>query len=336
MEHALPQWMDTLLVVGPFLLSALLAPRVVAWCAAQGMLAEVTSRSSHAAPLVQGVGVLFPLIAVPIGLALLWGFGLAHQLFLTLLLLASLPLALVGWLDDKHNVSPWWRFGVQLLVVALGVWALPELFETIPNWLEKAILTLAWVWFINLYNFMDGIDGQALTEAAFIAIVLAFLVPPLRPLALVIGATALGLLRVNWHPSKAIIGDVGATWLGYVLGGLLLLAVSDATWAKHTWDAAFVLFTLTLGFSADATYTLFKRVLGGHKFWQPHKAFWFHRAVAVGMSHGAAVRRLLLQNVLYVGCALIGLAFGAGWLSLLLGLAVFTAFCHRLKYLERS
>ncbi len=294
---------------------------VVEFCRARGLVAPITTRSSHTRPTPHGGGVLLPLVAVPTGLLLVALLPLPHEGFLICLLLASLGVALVGWRDDVAHLDPRLRLAVHLPAVAVGLMFLPPLFDIFPQalvvpwWAEKLLLLLAWGWFVNLYNFMDGADGLASTNAVFLGCAVALLAPAIAPLALLVAAVAAGLLRVNGAPAKVFLGDVGSTWLGYMLGGLLLVAAADNTW-QQLWPLA----TVALVFCTDATSTLVRRIAYGHAPWVPHKTFWFHRALALGLTH-----RRLVAVVGALNLTLLALAWGsmaAGWpeVGFLLGL----------------
>jgi UDP-N-acetylmuramyl pentapeptide phosphotransferase/UDP-N-acetylglucosamine-1-phosphate transferase len=329
-HHILPMWGIAAAAGG---LVWLLAPLVVAFCRRQGLVAGITHRSSHSTPTPHGGGIIFPLVVVPVGLFLTWWWPLPFKGYLSVLLLGSSLVAYVSWLDDKHELSPRLRLIVHLLAVAIALFLLPPLFDFMPLWAEKVLLILGWGWFVNLYNFMDGADGLATTQAIVLSLGLALLVPAFAPLALVIAAVAVGFLRVNWQPARVFMGDVGSTWLGYVLGGLFLLASVDDTFTI-VWPLA----TLTLLFSGDATTTLIRRVVQGHKPWEPHKTFWFHRFLALGNSHARLVLAALVVNGVLLAIALISINIGqpfAGFIVGLLALAAVACYIraaeHRLK-----
>lgn len=311
------QLIDLWLVVLPFLGTAVLGAWAVGHCSKHGMVVGVSERSSHVVPTPTGGGIALVAV-IALGWAVLLAFfPLPQKDFLVALLVWSLPVALMGWWDDKYNLPILQRMAVYGVAVAGALCFLPQLFDFVPVWVEKPILFLAWVWFVNLYNFIDGIDGYATSQTAFMGLAIALVVPSLKPLALVVMASALGFLRVNWMPAKIFMGDVGSTFLGFIIGGLLLVGVAD-----NTWEAAFTLFTLTLVISADTTWTLFRRLRRGEPVMQPHKTFWFHRAVKLGFSHAEVARRQIGLNILLLLAAGIGVLSGLPALSLLLGLIV--------------
>ncbi len=305
---------------------ALLGPWAVYYCRRHGLVAEVSARSSHHTPTPHGGGMLLPMVVVPLGLLAIWWLQPPHDNFLYILMLASLGVAFIGWRDDHAPLDPQLRLAVHLPAVALALAYLPPLFDIFPQtmvvpwWVEKIILLLAWGWFVNLYNFMDGADGLASGNAVFLGCAVAILAPPFAPLALLVAAGAAGLQRVNGAPASIFLGDVGSTWLGFVLGGLLLVAAADNTW-QLLWPLA----TVALVFCADATSTLVRRIAHGHAPWVPHKTFWFHRALRLGLSHRTLTVYVLVLNLGLLAIALITLAYGWPEIGFIVGLLLMAA-----------
>lgn len=306
------------------------SPWLVGFCRRQGFVAAITARSSHSRPTPHGGGIVFPVVVVPLALWLVWFWPLPFRSYLSVLLMGSLLVAYVSWLDDRHELSARARLLVHLIAVAIALFLLPRLFDFAPIWLEKLVLMLAWGWFVNLYNFMDGADGLSTTQAICMALGLALLVPPLAPLALVIAAAAAGFLRVNWHPAKLFMGDIGSTWLGYMLGGLYLVAAVDDT-VNVIWSLA----TLALVFCADATATLIRRLAHGHKPWEPHKTFWFHRYLALGNKHARLARRVAALNLGLFAIAYGSYRWGHPVLGFAAGLLVMAAVACYIRGQER-
>jgi UDP-N-acetylmuramyl pentapeptide phosphotransferase/UDP-N-acetylglucosamine-1-phosphate transferase len=298
-----------------------LGPWAIRLCRQRGLVAPVCARSSHTTPTPHGGGFLLPLVVVPLGLVAVWALQPPHDNFLYILLLASLGVAFIGWRDDHTHLDPQLRLAVHLPAVALALAYLPPVFDVLPQayvlpwWVEKLILLLAWGWFVNLYNFMDGADGLASSNAVFLGCAVAILAPPFAPVALLVAAGAAGLQAINSAPAKVFLGDVGSTWLGFVLGGLLLVAAADNTW-QLIWPLA----TVALIFCADATSTLVRRVLQGHAPWVPHKTFWFHRALGLGLRHGQLAAAVAVGNLILLGLALVSLALGWPEVGFLMGL----------------
>ena len=264
----------------------------------RAILDHPNERSSHAVPTPRGGGWGILLVLVPGWVVL----GVSPAV------LAGLAgLAAVSWLDDRRGLPPGPRLLVQAAAVALGLWALgdqPVFQGWLPWGLDRAVAALCWLWFINLFNFMDGIDGLAGSEAVAVAAGLALvavasgLVPELVRPALVLAGAALGFLVWNWQPARVFMGDVGSVPLGFALGWLLLAAA-----AAGLWPAAIL---LPLYFVTDATVTRLRRLADGQRIWQAHREHFYQRAVQGGRSHAGVVGAVVVANL-----ALIGLALGA-------------------------
>jgi UDP-N-acetylmuramyl pentapeptide phosphotransferase/UDP-N-acetylglucosamine-1-phosphate transferase len=209
----------------------------------------------------------------------------------------------------------------QFVAVGLGMLALIPAGAVFQFWLTPSLDALAagflWLWFVNLFNFMDGIDGLAGSEVAAIGIGLVLFAslgagsdPGLAALAATVAAAALGFLVWNWAPARIFLGDVGSVPCGY-LAGFLLLEVA----AHGHWRIALI---LPLYFLADATLTLLRRLIRGERVWQAHRQHFYQRAVQRGLGHAAVARRVILADLILVGCAW---ASENGWGSLALAAA---------------
>jgi UDP-N-acetylmuramyl pentapeptide phosphotransferase/UDP-N-acetylglucosamine-1-phosphate transferase len=193
----------------------------------------------------------------------------------------------------------------QAAAVVIGILVLPGPRDL----LYLAAIGFLWIWWINLFNFMDGIDGLAGSEAAAIGAGLllfgsvgAGADPALQALVAAVTGAAIGFLVWNWSPARVFLGDVGSVPLGYVLGFLLL------GWAVHGyWKIALV---LPLYFLADATITLARRLLRGERIWQAHREHFYQLAVRRGLSHAAVIKRVIAANLVLIGC---GWAAENGW-----------------------
>jgi UDP-N-acetylmuramyl pentapeptide phosphotransferase/UDP-N-acetylglucosamine-1-phosphate transferase len=290
-------------------------------CAATGALIPVlrrrelldhpNERSSHSVPTPRGGG-----IALVGSLLLAWlvlfqaGWVAPGVVSISL---AAAALAVISWIDDLHSLSPLLRLLAQGAAVALGTYVLPETQYPLRDlWGFVFYLTgvsLLWVWWINLFNFMDGIDGLAGSEAAAIGVgVLLFVIrgigadSELALLAAAIIGAAIGFLRWNWSPAQIFLGDVGSAPLGYLLGFLLLDLALRGFWK--------ITLILPLYFLADATITLSRRLLRGERIWRPHREHYYQQAVRRGLGHAAVVKRVIAADVLLIGC---GLAAEHGW-----------------------
>ncbi|QSA95826.1 glycosyltransferase family 4 protein [Methylococcus sp. EFPC2] len=257
------------------------------------LLDTPNGRSSHAVPTPRGGGVGF-VLAFAAALLGLWTSGKLVGDELVALLGGGLLVAGVGFWDDHGHVAARWRLlahglaAVWALSWLGGTESLSQVFAPLPGWIGVVLATLGVVWMINLFNFMDGIDGLAGAEAIVIAAAAALLAPVggQAPIYAVFAASTAGFLIWNWPPAKIFMGDVGSGFLGYALGVFALMsAVSGAT-GFLPW--------LILGgvFLIDASLTLFRRVLARERWWEAHRshayqhaaARWGHRRVTLAVT----------------------------------------------------
>lgn len=309
--------------VAAALLSALAVGVVRRLLLRHAVLDHPNDRSSHSVPTPRGGGIAILVIVLPVwvwlGLSVpaslagpaITGWGVAA---------GALFLALVSWVDDLRGLGPAVRLVAQLAAAAALVLFLPgSVFQgLLPPWLDLAAAVLLWVWFVNLYNFMDGIDAIAGVETLAIGLGLALVGLATVPLvadhlqAGLVAAAALGFLAWNRPPAKIFLGDVGSVPLGYLLGWLLLGLAGTGQW-----QAALI---LPLYYLADATLTLARRGLRGEKVWRAHREHFYQRAVRAGRSHGAVSGAVGIANLLLVLLALAAAMAGpgstAGWLAL--------------------
>ena len=291
----------------------------------RAILDHPNERSSHAVPTPRGGGIALVFVLLPAWSVI--ALGVPGQTFIIWLVLgAALLLAGVSWADDLVGISRSIRFAAHIAAVSLVLSALPRdafFFQgVLPLALDRLAAGILWVWFINLFNFMDGIDGIAGAEAAAVGFGLFLItavaggggVPILFGLTL--AATALGFLWWNWHPAQVFLGDVGSVPLGYLLGWLLLEAALKGFWAPAL--------ILPLYYLADSTITLLRRLVAGERIWQAHSQHFYQRAVRRGLSHATVVRIILLANGVLIVLALLA-AGGAETAALLGALATVAA-----------
>ncbi len=278
-------------------------------------------RSSHTGLIPRGGGlaVMAVIITAWAIVAPPW-----EQFDIATVLLAALLLACISWVDDLQSLPPWTRLLAQAAaVVPALVWLAhkPPIFQgLLPGSLDIALGGLIWLWFINLFNFMDGIDGITGVESTAISMGIAFIavqypafsIDPLLPAT--IAAAMIGFLWWNWHPAKIFLGDVGSVPLGFILGWLLLNLASDGYWA-----AALI---LPLYYLTDATITLLRRAARGERVWEAHREHYYQRAVQGGRGHAAVSIGVGVCNSVLLGLAAISLA----WPWEALGLSIIAVF----------
>jgi UDP-N-acetylmuramyl pentapeptide phosphotransferase/UDP-N-acetylglucosamine-1-phosphate transferase len=270
------------------------------------------ARSSHHEPTPQGGGIAVVVATLLVAWA---GVTLSSNLLpyqggqLLAVSGATALLAVVGALDDIHSLPAAARLAMQCIAVGAVITALPPEVRVIPHvpWgIERAGLFLVGVWFVNLVNFMDGIDWMTVAEAvpvtgAILVLGLAGVVAPLPALlaAALLGAI-IGFAPFNKPVARIFLGDVGSLPVGLLLGWLLLQLAA----AGHL--AAALL--LSLYYLADATITLVQRIARAETIWQAHRTHFYQRATDRGLSVTNVVARVFVVNLLLAGLAFITVA----------------------------
>jgi UDP-N-acetylmuramyl pentapeptide phosphotransferase/UDP-N-acetylglucosamine-1-phosphate transferase len=312
------------------LLAMLLACALTAaYLARASKLEPPSERGMHTVPVPSGAGV-----AMVATILILWPLSQRIDLGGThILLIAALGgLTVLSWFDDRHQLPPGLRLAAHILVVALLLGALPtdeRIAPAVPLIVERVVVGAAWVWFINLYNFMDGIDGIAGSEgiavAAGYAAVLAAApdAVPAIDLALIIAAACAGYLVWNWHPARVFMGDAGSIALGFLLGWLMI----DLALRGH-WAAALI---LPATFTADATLTLLARLWRGEKPWKPHREHFYQRAVLGGAPVPTVVGTISATNGVLIVLAVLSVRYPLA--ALIAGAAVVLALLAHLQHL---
>ncbi len=300
-------WTYTLLLaVAVFGFVFIATPRLADLLTRRGILDHPNERSSHTTPTARGGGIV-----ILTGLVFAWlfiGWREPTMLVPILVVLASaLVLAAISWVDDLRSLPALPRLAAQAVAVAvvLSLAPLPGLVfgGLLPASLDGLAAGLLWIWFINLFNFMDGIDGIATVEATAIGIGIAAagkvagLALTLPALGLSLGAACLGFLRWNWHPARIFLGDVGSVPLGFVIGWLLLWLAAEGEGA-----AALI---LPLYFLADATWTLVRRAMTGASIWQAHKDHLYQQAYRRGLRHDQITGIVLVSDLFLVALAMV-------------------------------
>ncbi len=270
-------------------------------------------RSSHEGAVPTGGGIAVIAVVLPSWICLALITGTLGEI--RIIVVAAVVLAGISFIDDVTNVPQLVRFAAHVAAVALGLTLLPDtalLFGgLLPHWADRLATGLAWVWFINLFNFMDGIDGITGVETIAVAggLAMALLIMASgaggdwsrAPLAAVLAGAASGFLVLNWHPAHLFLGDTGSVPLGYLLGWLLVWTACVA----GLWWLALV---LPLYYWADATTTLLARAAGGEKIWRAHRRHAYQIAVQAGASHASVARYIALINITLVLLALLAVA----------------------------
>ncbi len=258
------------------------------------ILDHPNSRSLHESATPRGGGLAIFVAVVISGTIAAALYGTSSDLLW--LGIAALMIAGVSFLDDWLTINLGYRIAVHFFAayliiregLALESLALPGVVWSFPEPVATAFSLLFVVWMVNLYNFMDGMDGFAAGMAVMgfgSFALLGWFAGDTRFMALnlIIAAAAAGFLVFNFPPAKIFMGDLGSSLLGF-------LAAAFALWAER--DGLFPLWVSVLIFSpfiVDATITLLRRILRREKFWQAHKTHYYQRLVQLGWGHRRTV-----------------------------------------------
>ncbi|WP_420404368.1 MraY family glycosyltransferase [Nisaea sp.] len=313
-------------------LAALVGTRLLITLLTRRRVIDVpNARSSHDVPKPRGGGIA--VVAVMLVGWIGWA-GLTATLDGTVLIVAGLTLALaaLSFVDDLRNLPARLRLIIQALCVAGGLWVtLPDGGLTgglLPVWLELPVAGFAWLWFVNLFNFMDGIDGITGVETISIGsgilalVLLGVTSDVLQVPALAMVAAIAGFLVWNWQPSKIFIGDVASIPLGFLIGWMLLETAATSG-GLQGWAAALLLPGYYL---FDATFTLGKRLLRRENVFEAHRQHFYQQATRNGFSHAGACLAIAGLNAVLVLLALFA-APDAPVAALLAGYAAVVALC---------
>ena len=242
------------------------------------LLDQPNARSSHSQPTPRGGGVVFVIVAALTSSISCLGavFGQSvlpvSQLFIVALPLLALPVAVVGFFDDRHNLPAILRYWIQLATSLLMLLVSPL---SLPFW-SLPLLLIALTAVINFTNFMDGLDGLVTGCMAVAIASVGFALAAPWPLWALVGSL-LGFLPWNWSPAKVFMGDVGSTFLGAVFAGLVLQASS--------WQRAFGYLLVASPLLADACLCVIRRLLDGQRVFQAHRLHLFQRLHQAGWPH---------------------------------------------------
>jgi len=298
---------DWLLLILVLAASTLLTGAVRGYAIKRSLIDIPNARSSHHTPTPRGGGLGLVAAFLLAMLGLFHGDRVPDNLFAALAG-SGLLIAGIGYWDDHGHIPAQWRLLVHL---AAAVWAVTRLGGIGPvpfgslslplGWIGNVMAVFFLVWLLNLFNFMDGIDGIAASEAVFAASSAAGLLllvdPDRAPAALwllLLAAAALGFLLWNWPPARIFMGDVGSGFLGMMLG--LFAFYTSAETGLNIW-----VWLILLGlFIVDATWTLLRRVAAGERWHEAHCSHAYQRLTRRWQSHKRVTVATWLVNLLWL------------------------------------
>jgi UDP-N-acetylmuramyl pentapeptide phosphotransferase/UDP-N-acetylglucosamine-1-phosphate transferase len=279
-------------------------------------LAKPNARSSHRIPTPQGGGIAVigaTLIAAG-AFIVLTGTSVPIAVFG-----ATLFIAAVGSADDLRSLPVLPRLLLQGLAVAVIVFMAPDklrIIPAVPFWIERALLLIAGLWFVNLVNFMDGLDLMTVAEAVPVTagVVLLGWLGEIPASTTIVAAALCGAL-IGFSPfnrpvARIFLGDAGSLPIGLLLGWCLLQL------AFHQQFAAALL--LPLYYLTDATVTLCRRLMRGEPFWAAHRSHFYQRATDNGFTVWRVVSEVFMLNIGLAIMAVVSTMTGSSIIRILL------------------
>ena len=268
-------------------------------------------RGLHADPMPRGGGAAI-LVVVSVCLIVLQGTGLVDQRMALIWVTCGFGFGLLGWIDDRTDLSALTRLMFQLFLAAAFIVAVfVEPGAASPWWMDPRLLfgpiiaSFASAWLVNLYNFMDGADGFAASEAVAVGsagAVISGVSGSTETMLLAVaitGATA-GFLVWNWQPARIFLGDVGSYFLGFQFCALI---THDIYFGLGPW----MWLILLVPFITDASLTLFTRIVARKRWWQAHRSHLYQLLILRGHSHAAVSSSLIIGTLTVL--------FPLAWLS---------------------
>lgn len=279
------------------------------YAVSKGMLDAPNDRSSHMEPKPRGGGIIFVFGSALLAVTLYY-----YQLIAleeVLLFTPAVAIGLLGTLDDFKGLSASFRFIVHFLAASTLLFLLKEGGYLVQNFLDLPlplcfmVLVVGIVWFTNLYNFMDGTDGLAATEALFCLGLGGYFIFAAEGFAFStlgwgIMAMVIGFLIWNWPTAKIFMGDSGSGFLGFLIATFALIGHKQFNISIYVWLIMSSLFWF------DATVTLIRRIIAKEKWYKPHRKHAYQRMVQSGWSH----TKVLLSSIV-INTVLAGLSYWA-------------------------
>ena len=269
----------------------------------KAIIANTNERTLHQQPIPHGGGIVFSTLFVLAVFVL----GMLHIISFEMLMVIGMggfTATLFGFVDDATDL----RASVKLIIQSiLAGWVLFWLdggvlatVEWLPVWLSWFLTWFLLVWMMNLYNFMDGVDGMAASGAVFVAmalIVVLLMTGEFSSLVLLFSLLALscsGFLLYNWPPASIFMGDSGSVFLGYLFGSLIIKTTMTGEISIWTWIVVFGYFF------AETNLTIFLRILFVKKWYHAHKSHAYQNLARVLNSHIKVTGAVQIYHFLYL------------------------------------
>ena len=267
------------------------------------IVANPNFRNLHASPLPVGGGIVFSFVFV-FSLFFIWWLNQISDDLFWVLAIGGGSTALFGFLDDLKDIRASSKLVAQFflsgwLLFWLGGGPLLSI-DWIPVLVAIPVTALFLVWMVNAYNFMDGIDGMAVSGAVFVsgAITLVMLLTNSKSEFIIVPVllltTTSTFMVFNWPPASIFMGDSGSVFLGYIFGALILFTVKSGDISIWTWLIVFGYFF------ADTTVTQLMRIILVKKWYLPHRSHAYQNLARITGSHLKVTGGVVLYNVVWI------------------------------------
>ena len=270
------------------------------------LLAKPNYRSLHTKVIPRGAGIIVSAILLPVFFILYTTHYISSDEFMTLFW-GGLLVSLVGLLDDRFELPARFRFVTQIIAaiwVCLYLGASPKLnmgFATLDlGWAGAFLAVFFLVWFYNLFNFIDGIDGMAISSIIFVSFSAAalFLIAQdttVSLLLILLGLANIGLLYFNWPPAKFFLGDVGSSFNSFALSAIIMVSLWKSTPIVWVW------LILLAYYLTDTTLTTLMRLIKFPKHWyKPHRSHAYQNLARIWNNHLKMLSIVWAVNLLWL------------------------------------
>jgi Fuc2NAc and GlcNAc transferase len=267
------------------------------------ILANINFRTLHIKPVPVGGGIVFAMVFV-VGLFYQWWLNQSSNNLLLVIAVGAGVAALFGFLDDLKDIRAMKKFAVQFL---LSGWTLfwldggPLMFiDWIPSIVTIPFTILFLVWIMNGYNFMDGIDGMAISGTVFVSGTMIWVLLLTHPesefinVMVLLLVSSIAFMLFNWPPASIFMGDSGSAFLGYLFGLLVLVTIMQGDVTIWTWLVVFSYFF------ADLVVTQIMRVILVKKWYLAHRSHAYQNLARITGSHLKVTGGVVLYNLIWV------------------------------------
>ncbi len=305
-----------------YLLCIVALKKLIPFLTRMSLVDYPTKRSNHFSLVPKGAGILIvPLLIFSISIIFFFKNILTTQWIIFVLSLAILYS--VSLIDDIKNLSASSRLFVHFISVAISIFALKNeimffMENNVLSWINHdplvifyiicGVLTVLWIWIINLFNFMDGMDGLTCIQVLSLAIltnllsVFGLLSENFQHLSLVLISLFLAFFKLNRPPAKIFLGDVGSIPVGFITGLILIKALLN--------DGPFIPIIIVLMFYFfDSTITLFNRLIKKKKIMQAHSDHFYQKILRAGQTHNQVLKKIIVLFIVLLFLAMLSLTF---------------------------